>query len=68
MARRLNNSRDVRRFIADLIRRVEDQALDTKTADCLIRASNALLIALRQDDMETRLERLERIAKGGERR
>jgi len=57
--RRLNNSADVRRYLANLINRVEKGNLDGATGKTLGYLTSLLLRALEGSDLEARIEALE---------
>jgi len=57
--RRLKTSLDVRRYLANLINRVEMDGLEIQKAGRLAYISQILLKALENGDLESRLEALE---------
>lgn len=61
MARRYENSRDIRRYLASLIPKVECGELSPRVSDSLTRIANALLIAIKTEVSERELELLESI-------
>jgi hypothetical protein len=68
MARRLNSSQDVRRYLASLAHRLEAGEIEPRVSDSLTRIMNAILIALRNETAERELEVLEQLEqdlKGG---
>ena len=61
--RRLKSAQDVRRFLADLIHRVDADEVDGGKAAKLGYLANILLSAVRTDELEERLSRLENAVK-----
>ncbi len=62
MARRLKTIQDVRRYLGTLINRLEEKVgadLDPVTAGRLAYISNILLGAIKDSDLEARIEKLE---------
>jgi muramidase (phage lysozyme) len=57
--RRLNNSQDLRRYLASLINRVEKGDLDQQLGKCLGYLSSLLLRAIENSETEERLEAIE---------
>ncbi len=57
--RRLNNSQDLRRYLASIINRVEKGELDQSLGKCLGYLSSLLLRAIENSDTEERLEAIE---------
>jgi len=57
--RRLNNSQDLRRYLANLINRTEKGDIDQQLAKCLAYISSLLLRAIENSDTEERLEAIE---------
>jgi hypothetical protein len=57
--RELETTGDARRFLAWLIHSVRDQNLDPKTAAVLANICNILIGAIRDDDLQARIEKVE---------
>ena len=60
MARRFKSIDDCRRYLADLIHRVEDGSLDPGVAGRLTYIANSIIGAIKDSDLEKRLAELER--------
>ena len=58
--KRLKTLGDVRRYLANLINRVEDGQMDQARAAKLAYVSNILISCIKDGDLESRLEKLER--------
>lgn len=61
--RRLKNAEDVRRYVADLINRVESGMINEARASRLGNLANILCGMIRTGELETRLAALEEVAK-----
>lgn len=61
--RRLKSAQDVRRFLADLIHRVDADEIDGSKASKLGYLANILLSGIRADELEDRLTKLEQAVK-----
>lgn len=64
MARRLKTVSDLRRYLADMINRVEDGQLNPATASRLGYLTNLLKGVIESSDIEERLAKLESQLKG----
>lgn len=70
MARRksikLSTAQDVRRAVSRVANMVLNEELDTKAANTILYACNAILGAIRTDDQQKRIDELERILSEGQ--
>lgn len=58
---RLNNSIEVRRTLSRISNMVVNGQLDTKTANTIILACNAILSAIRTDEQQRKIDELEKM-------
>ena len=58
---RLRTSQDVRRALSRIANMVANKEMDTKTANSMIIACNAILNALRTDEQQKKIDELEAI-------
>lgn len=59
--RRLKSAQDCRRFLADLVHRLDNDLVDGQKASKLAYIVNILLAAVRTDEVEARLIELEKL-------
>lgn len=59
--RRLKSAQDCRRFLADLVHRLDNDLVDGQKASKLAYIVNILLAAVRTDEVESRLSELEKL-------
>lgn len=58
---RLSNAREVRKTLARISNMVVNGEIDTKTANTIILACNAILSAIRTDEQQKKIDDLEKI-------
>lgn len=65
MRLRLNNPREVRRTLARITNMVANGEIDTKRANTIILACNAILSAIRTDEQQRKIDELEELLAQG---